>query len=303
MTEKLVFAKAGGGNRLDLATLGAFAVAVVIGGSNAVAVRFSNLELPPFWGAASRFAAAAIIFWLVIAIRRIRVPSGRWLAANVLYGSLSIGASYAFLYWALLRIQAGMAMVVLALGPLLTLALAVAHGLEPFRTRGLIGALTSLLGIGIAARLDTSSAAHLPSLLALVAGAACIAEGSVIYKLIPRSDPVVTNAVALTTGAAILGVTSIVARESWRLPTLPATWAAFAYLATFGSVVLFYLYLFVLSRWTASATSYSFLLFPIATTIVAAWLADEVVTLRFALGGAVVLAGVWLGAFSQRTKP
>ena len=46
----------------------------------------------------------------------------------------------------------------------------------------------------------------------------------------------------------------------------------FAYLVLIGSVVLFYLYLYVLARWTASATAYSFLLFPVVTVLIAAWL-------------------------------
>jgi len=44
-------------------TLIAFVLFVLLGGSNAVAIRFSNHELPPFWGATIRFASAALIFW------------------------------------------------------------------------------------------------------------------------------------------------------------------------------------------------------------------------------------------------
>ena len=38
--------------RPDRLTLIAFALFVLIGGANGVAVCFSNFELPPFWGAA-----------------------------------------------------------------------------------------------------------------------------------------------------------------------------------------------------------------------------------------------------------
>ena len=49
----------------------AFVVVVILGGSNAVAIRFSNLELPPFWGAGIRFAAAALVFWAIVLVRRV----------------------------------------------------------------------------------------------------------------------------------------------------------------------------------------------------------------------------------------
>ena len=64
-----------------------------------------------------------------------------------------------------------------------------------------------------------------------------------------------------------------------------------------GSVVLFYLYLFLLSRWTASATSYVFLLFPVATAPMAALVLGEHVTVAIrARSIYLALVGVWLGA-------
>ena len=55
----------------DRLALGAFAGAVVIGGSNFVAVRFSNRELDPLWGAGLRFALAAAVFGVICAAFRI----------------------------------------------------------------------------------------------------------------------------------------------------------------------------------------------------------------------------------------
>jgi drug/metabolite transporter (DMT)-like permease len=62
---------------------------------------------------------------------------------------------------------------------------------------------------------------------------------------------------------------------------------------------MFYSFLYVLDRWTASATSYTLLLIPVATFLVAAWLLDERITMRFLVGSVVVVLGVWLGALSQ----
>jgi len=111
-----------------------------------------------------------------------------------------------------------------------------------------------------------------------------------------------TNAVALTIGTPLLFVLSLLVGAQWTLPTTHNTWAAYAYLVVVGSVVVFYLYLYVLSRWTASATSYSFLLIPVATVVIAAWLAGEVVTTSFVIGAALVLAGVWVGAIHSASE-
>ena len=68
--------------------LAAFVLVVLIGGSNFVAVRFSNRELPPFWGAGLRFAIAGALLLLFARWRRIPLPRGRgsgvdWIPAPV----------------------------------------------------------------------------------------------------------------------------------------------------------------------------------------------------------------------------
>jgi drug/metabolite transporter (DMT)-like permease len=272
---------------------------VLIGGSNAVAVGFSNKELPPFWGAAIRFGAAALVFWFVTLVRRISLPRGKTLTGAVLFGLIATGFTYAFLYWGLLQVPAGLTMVVLAFVPLFTLLFAIAHGLEKFRWRGLIGGLIALAGIVISVSGSLGDSVPVPYLLAVIAGGICIAEGSVVYKLFPSGHPIPTNAIAVSTGALFLLSLSIITGEQWTMPTSLNTWVAFAYLVLMGSVVLFYLILYVLNRWDASVTAYSFLLFPIATVIIASLLTEEVITISFVIGGAIVLAGVWVGAIKS----
>jgi drug/metabolite transporter (DMT)-like permease len=281
--------------RYDYLIIFAFGLVVLFGGSNAVAVRFSNLGLPPFWGAAVRFGTAALIFWSIVLLRRISLPQGRALLGAVVYGLLSVGASYAFLYWGLLRVQAALSMVVLAFVPLITLLLALVHGLEPFRPRVLGGALLGIIGILPAVGGTLGSTVPVASFLALVAGATCLSEGGVVFKLFPKGDLVATNALALTTGAVLLLGLSLIVGEQRPLPATTNTWLALIYLVLFGTVALFYLFLFVLSHWDASATAYSFLLFPVVTVVIAAWLAGEKVTASFVIGGAIVLLGVWIG--------
>jgi drug/metabolite transporter (DMT)-like permease len=280
------------------ATVLAFAVMVLVGGTNAVAIRFSNLELPPFWGAGSRYAAAALIFWVIVLVRRIALPKGRALVGALLYGLLAVGASFAFVYWALLRVQASLAIVVLALLPLITLFLAWAHGQEALSWRRVIGGVVAIAGIFVVVAAGLGTSVPVLSFLALLAGAVCVAEGAVIVKFFPQSHPVATNAVAFTAGTLLLIGLSFVTGEAWVLPATTTTWAVFIYLVLFGSVLMDILYLTVLARWSASATSYAFLLFPVVTVPLAALVAGEVITTTFVIGGALGLFGVLLGAIS-----
>lgn len=283
----------------DGLTLGVFGVLVLIGGTNFVAARFSNMELAPFWGAGVRLLAAAVVLLAVAGARRLSLPQGSALRETLVYGALAFFLPYALMYYALVRIPAGPASFVMALVPLLTFFLAFAQGLEPFRWRGLWGALLSVLGIGLMVRGLVNGGGSLTALAAMLAAALVVAEAGVFAKRVSRGDPITTNLVAMATGAVLLLTLSGVVREAWLLPSRPATWIALAYLVLLGTSTMFVLFLFVIRRWTASATSYSFVLFPIVASTVGALLAGEVVTSTVLTSGLLVLAGVYVGALAR----
>lgn len=273
------------------ATSAAFMAIVAFGGLNAVAVRFSNAELAPFWGAGFRFLLAAAILGAIVAARRVPIPRGGALRGTLLYGLLGFGVSYALLYWGLVQAPAGLAAVMLALVPLLTLLFASLHGLERVSARGAAGAIIAVVGVAVIFGDRLSLDVPILPMLALAAGPAVIAETNVIVKLLPKCHPVANNALAMAVGAGILLAASFLVGEPNALPAQAGTWAAVAYLVLIGSVGLFMLFLYLISRWSASATSYAFILMPLVTIGAAAWLAGEAVTPAFLAGGAVVLSG------------
>ena len=284
--------------RPDRLTLTAFILVILLGGSNSVAIRMSTHELAPFWGAFLRFAPSALIFWLILFIRRMPLPGIRDVAVIALNGFLSTGVSFALLYWALQTVPVSLATVVISTSPLFTLILAVMHRLEKFRAQSLVGGLVAFFGLVIAVNAQPGSRALLPSILALVFGALVAAEGTVIFKMYSlKSDSVIINAISMTAGSLFLVGSSFTAGEAWTLPTTTRGWGVLVYLVFGGSVVMFYMFVYVLSRWTASATSYAILFFPLIATALAALLTGETVTFTFLVGGAVVIIGVWIGAF------
>jgi drug/metabolite transporter (DMT)-like permease len=280
----------------------AFVLLVLVGGVNSVAVRASNAELPPFWGAAVRLFGAGLIFWIIVVARRIPVPRGRALLGPVVYGVLGFALSYALVYFGLLEAHAGPAQVILAIVPLLTILFAAAQRQERFSTRGAVGALVAAGGIAIIFGDQLGGSTPLVSLLALVAGAAVIAETGVLVKGFPRTDPMIMNAIGMSVGVVLLIGLSMVAGESRPVPARADTWLALAYLVTLGSVVLFTLVLRVLKAWPASTASYQFLLTPLVTILVAAALVGDQPSMGIVVGGVVVLLGVYVGAFERRIQ-
>lgn len=282
----------------DRLALGAFVGAVVVGGSNFVGVRFSNRELDPLWGAGLRFGLAAAVFGVLCAALRLPLPRGRALGLVVLYGLLGFAVTYGCLYWALQDVPAGIGAVVMAVGPLLVLLLAVAHGMERFSVRALAGALVALVGSIVIFFQPSELAFGWVSLVVLLVGALSASESVVISKRAGRLHPVAMNFVAMTAGAAALLVASVVAGERLALPAEGETQLALLYLV-FATVALFLCVLVVVQRWAASSTAYIFVLMPIVAVILGSVIADEPITLTTVLGGAIVAAGVYLGALAR----
>jgi drug/metabolite transporter (DMT)-like permease len=288
---------------LDRPTIVAFGIFVVLVAANVVAIRFTNRGLPPFWGAGTRFAIASILFFLYVLIRRLPLPRGRALAGTLLFGVLQFGIGFALGYWALLEVPAGLASVILASVPLFTLLFAFAARLEPLRMRGVVGALVAIGGIALIYGERAGKDIPTAYLLAAVGTAACFALVPVIVKSFPPVHPATMNALGMLTGALMLLGISFASNEIGVIPGDLATRAAYLYLVLLGSVGVFVLYLFVLKRWTASGVSYQAVLSPLVAIALSAWLLDESLTGGLFWGGALVIAGVYVGAlapFRQR---
>jgi drug/metabolite transporter (DMT)-like permease len=286
------------GRRPDPVALLLFAACVVLGSGNFLAVRFSNLELPPLWGAGLRFALAATAFVVIAAVDRLPWPRGDLLRRTVAFGVLNFGLFFALMYWALVHVTAGVATIVLATVPLMTLLLAAAQGLERLRARAVIGVVAALVGIGWMAYAPGELTLPLLPLLALIAAGLCIGQSIIFGKRISGNHPAITNAIAMGTGAVLLLVASRSVGEAWSWPSLPEARWALLYLVAFGSVALFALTLLLIRRWSPSATSYAFVVIPMVTLLLEAALAGVPVTASAVIGAGIVMVGVWFGALA-----
>ena len=268
-------------------------------------MRITYAELPPFSVGAGRFIIGALVFWVLVFFRKIPLPRGRALLGAVIFGFLSVGLSFILMSWGLVKTPASTYQVLMALVPLLTLFFAYLHGVERIGWQGLLGSVLAVAGIAVVVSGSKVSSLSLPHVLAIIAGAACLAEAAVVAKKFPRNHPIMTNAIAMTVGSIMLTGASLVTGEQWVIPKLTSTWIAFAYLVVFVTIIVFMLYLYVLGRWTASGTSYGFVLTPMITVVVASLLAGEQITWNFAIGAVLVLSGVIFGALlpSKPHKP
>jgi drug/metabolite transporter (DMT)-like permease len=280
----------------DGTALAAFIAGTVLAGGNAVGVRVSNRELDPLWGAGLRFLLAACLLGAVMAVMRLTLPRGRALLGVLLYGALIFGGAFSFAYYALVRIHAGLGQTLLALVPLATLLLAVLQRQERLRFAAVIGTLLSIAGIGVISGVSGTESVPVLSLLAVLGAVLCFAQATVLVRQFPAVHPVTANAVGMAIGSAILLALALLLEESIVMPERGATWLALAYMVVLGSGPVFVLYLVVVRLWSASRAAYTFVLIPIVTVVLSAWIDDEPIGAGLVLGGPLVLAGVYVGA-------
>ena len=288
--------------RPDRVTIAAFICFVLIAGAVSVAIRLGAFELPSFWAATLRYAMAVPIFAALAIALRIPFPRGANLAGALLF-SLTFVVSTALLYVGVSSSSASMGAIAFAVTPLVTLALAAVIGLERFTVRGVAGALVAAAGMVVVVGDQLGAAVPLPALLALGGAMFFSAVTSVVIKRLPPGHPLSANAVGGLFVLPILLALSFLANETWALPSRLETWAALGFLVLFGTVLLFPLALFIIGRWTASGYSYTGLFKPLAGVALAAVILSEPIRLTFVLGGALVLVGVWVGAFTTPSVP
>lgn len=285
----------------DTTTIAMFLLTATFVGSNFVAIRFSNMELDPFWGAGLRFVPACLILLAIMALWRIPMPTGKALIGAIMFGLLGFGGFFAFVYWGLLEATAATGAIVLSSVPLMTFLFSWLHGTEPFRGTRLAGALLVIAGIVLLVVLQprTEAGATPLSILALVAAALCVSEAAVLLKRSPPVHPVAVNMIATGTGALFLLLLSLLAQEAWQPPRHRDTWIAVGYLTLLGTVALFFMYVSLIQKWGPSATVYVLVASPLVAVIAGVVLAGEPVTWVMAASGVLIIAGVYVGVLRK----
>jgi drug/metabolite transporter (DMT)-like permease len=287
----------------DRVTLVAFLVAVCFGGIGPVFIRMLLREVPPMWGGFVRFSGAAVLIAVLVAWRGIPLPRGRALVGTLLFGALGMGLSTILIYRGLVDTPAGVSQVILALVPLETFLLAVAVRIERFRLAGLAGAAIAVSGVGIVFGDQINANVPLGGMVSLLMAGISIAATTVVLKWFPSTHPLAGAAVALPIGALMFLTASLLLGEPRTFPYTSAGWLALFWLLFVGTLGVMTLFLFVISRMSASNASYQFLLMPLVTVAASAVIAGETISAAFALGAAVVLLGVYVGIIRSKRAP
>ncbi|MEN3299971.1 DMT family transporter [Pseudonocardia sp.] len=286
--------------RNDLAVSTAFVVLWSSGFVGAdLGTRFTGADTLLAW----RYAIAAAVLWLVLLVRRTRIPRGA-IGRQGLLGSLSQVLYLGGVVTGVgLGVPAGTAALVAALQPLVVAAAAGPVLGEHTTPRQRIGLAGGLVGVGLVVAGDLGPGdAPWWAFVLPVGGMLALSAGTLLERrLRPSESPLVAMTLQTSTAAVLFGAVAVAARDV-APPTDPGFWGAIAWVVVLSSFGGYGSYLLVLRRSGATRVSTLLYLTPPTTMAWTLVMFGEVPVVLAAPGLALCALGVWLVLGTPRRR-
>ena len=276
----------------------AFAAIYLVWGSTYLAIRYAVETIPPLVAAGIRHTIAGGVLLAWACLRGYRPRREHWIAGVVL-GALFFLVGHGTLHWAEQHVASGLAALLIATEPMFILVLAWATGQQRISRTSAVGLAVGIVGVAILTGVELSTKdASLLGLLAVLVGSLSWSAGVVISpKLKLPTDALARTAMPLVCGAALLlataGVTGEFQHLHWSAVSLKSI-LGLGYLITFGSIVAFTAYTWLLQRCPPTVVATHTYANPVVAVLLGWLLASEPLTARVGLASIAILGAIML---------
>jgi drug/metabolite transporter (DMT)-like permease len=276
----------------------AFVAIYVIWGSTYLAIRYAVETIPPLVAAGIRHSIAGGIMLIWAWWRGFRPTRQQWVAGFVL-GALFFLVGHGTLHWAEQYVGSGLAALLIATEPMFILVLGWMMKQQKISLLSALGLGLGVAGVAMLTGAElTVKGSSLWGLLAVLLGSFSWSLGVVISpRLKLPSDALGRTALPTLCGAALLliaaGVTGEFQQTHWASITLRSI-LGLGYLITFGSVVAFTAYTWLLQRVPPALVATHTYANPVVAVILGWWLAHERLSLRVVLASVAILGAIVL---------
>jgi drug/metabolite transporter (DMT)-like permease len=273
------------------------AVISIVWGSTWVAIKIGLTSIPPFLGVGVRFLVASGVLFIILRIKRIRIPVTK--DAKILYASLALltfTVPFALVYWAEQYVASGLGSVLFAAFPfwvaLFAQLLLPGEKINGFKAAGIVLGFTGIVII-FAHDLRFAGEGGVLPLLALLASTILQAFSTILVSKFGKPvSPFAMNFVGMLTGGVLLTLLGLLTESTEHVVLDGAAIGSILYLAVFGSVVAFVTYHWLLKRIEAVYISFTTFINPIIAVLLGALVLDERLAAGTLAGAACVLAGI-----------
>lgn len=260
----------------------------VIWGSTYLGIAYAGETIPPLFAVSTRFIAAGSLMALVVRLRggSLRVPR-RVFASCALIGLLLPGAN-AVLFFAERNVPSGLASLIIASVPLWLAVLRLGGG-ERLPWQVLAGVGVGFAGVAVLAQ--PSGGARWWGIGLCVCSALMWSTGSFLSSRLPMpSDPFTATSLEMLTGGLVMLPISIFTVH--HLSPSTASIVAWIYLVTFGSIVGYTAYVWLLANASLGMVSTYAYVNPIVAITLGVLFRGEHLTWRLLVGAAIVVVAV-----------
>jgi drug/metabolite transporter (DMT)-like permease len=276
----------------------AFAAIYLVWGSTYLAIRYAVETIPPLVTAGIRHSIAGAIMLAWAWARGFRPTRANWISGFVL-GALFFLIGHGSLHWAEQYVGSGLAALLIATEPMFILVLAWMMGQQKVSGISALGLGLGVLGVGLLTGAElTAKGSSLLALSAVLLGSLSWSAGVVISpKLKLPSDALGRTALPTICGAALLLVAAGVSGEfhatHWASISVKSIFGL-GYLITFGSIVAFTAYTWLLQRCPPALVATHTYANPVVAVFLGWLLASEPLTMRVVLASLAILGAILL---------
>lgn len=284
----------------------AFAVIYFVWGTTYLAILFAIKDIPPFLMSGMRFMLAGIILYMFCLSKKQRQPDASSLLKNTICGILMLVGGTVSVTWVEQYLPSSTAAIIVTSVPFWFILLDRRHWPDNFSNKILIaGLIVGFVGVLLlinfnhsGSQVVISSAKRVIAIVILIVGGIAWASGSLMSKYKPTGNSILMNtAVQLLVAGVFCLLVSVVTGESRRFSFRHVhanAWISFGYLATFGSILTYVCYLWLLKVKPAAQVSSYVYVNPVVAILFGAMIGKESITWLHILSLAVILFGVLL---------
>lgn len=290
-----------------LKSLLAFGAIYIIWGSTYLAIRYAVETIPPFMMIGIRSLLAGLILYFISRIKSKEKVKREHILPLFTIGAMFFLIGHGLLAWAQQFVPSGMAAVLIASEPLCVIVIEWFF-LKDTRVkfRGILGLFLGFGGIVylIAATTGISTAGNdfLGSAL-IVVGAASWGGGAVYSRVanIPKS-PMLSAGLKLIFGGVLLLVASFIMGEPAQFQISQVSLKSLfglLYLVSFGSVIAFSAYVWLLGRTSVTRISTHTYVNPVVAVFLGWLIASEQMTTALLVATVIIIVSVYLVLYDQ----
>ena len=283
----------------------AFVAIYAIWGSTYLAIRYAVETIPPLVTVGVRQGIAGAIMLAWAWARGFRPTRQQWAAGFVL-GTFFFLIGHGSLFWAEQYVGSGLAALLIATEPMFILVLAWMMGQQRISRLSAVGLGVGVVGVAMLTGAElTVKGSSLLGLLAVLLGSLSWSFGVVISpRLKLPSDALGRTALPTICGAVMLLAAAGISGEFQQTHLASISMRSFfglGYLITFGSVVAFTAYTWLLQRVPPTLVATHTYANPIVAVLLGWFLAHEPLTMRVVLASVAILGAIVLIRRGERT--